>query len=182
MVAALAAGAVANAHDGRKIVAARRFGQQPDFVAAVLYFKVERLQIAVRQGRVAFASVIARVAAGNGADGDQIAPDRDFHFVIHLEADVALPLAQRHVIARHAPDLEPRVGQRGKGGAQGGERHAVSRKSANPHCFKHTAAMDVRECPGVSAFVRAAADGAINFPKDSFAPHARYIRHATGWH
>jgi len=61
------------------------------------------------------AAIVARVAPGDGVDGDQIAAHGNFRLVIHLQPDIALSLAGGHVVARHAAGLKVRVGQRGNG-------------------------------------------------------------------
>ena len=43
-----------------------------------------------------------------------------------LQPDIALAFAQRNIVARHSPDLESGVRQRGQGGAQYQQRHAVT--------------------------------------------------------
>ena len=110
MVASFAPGGIADVHDGGEAVAAGGFAQQADLVAALHHLEVEACDIAVGQGGVAFAAVVARVAPGDGADGDQIAAHGHFHLVIHLQADIALALAGGHIVAGHAAGLKARVG------------------------------------------------------------------------
>ena len=106
MIAAFAAGAVANAHYRRIAVAARRLGHEPDIAAAVANFVIEARQLAVGQRLVAFRPVVAGIASGDGSNKRGVAANRHFHLVIHLQADIALALAQRNVVARHPAHAE----------------------------------------------------------------------------
>src|SRR5262249_22205483 len=63
VVAAEAAGTVANPHDGRETVAPRRLRQETNLVAAILDFEVEAFDIAVGERGVAFAAIVARILA-----------------------------------------------------------------------------------------------------------------------
>src|SRR5262245_34120950 len=106
MIAPHATGAVANSHDSGVPVPGRRLFEQPDIPTAVPHLKPETLPTSLRHWLIAFGTVVEGVAAGNRANDDTVAAEGNLHFVVNLQTAVALPLAERHVIAGHSSDPE----------------------------------------------------------------------------
>src|SRR5579871_2986803 len=101
VVPSCGAGAVADAHHGLVIGAARRFGEQVNITAPIARFEMKAVRRAAGQRFIAFRTVVARIAPGDRAGIDQVAPHADFDFSIDLQADITLALAGCDIVTRH---------------------------------------------------------------------------------
>src|SRR5271157_53093 len=106
MIPAITAVGIADVDDGGVVVAAAGGFRQADLVALVLDFEGETAHVASGQRHIAFRAVVAGFAAGQGTEEDGVAAHGGFDFLIHLEADVALPFAGGNVAASHLADVE----------------------------------------------------------------------------
>jgi hypothetical protein len=93
----------------------------------------------VGQRGIAFGAVVAGVLSGNRVDHNHVAAHGDIHLAVHLKADIALALAEGHVVAGHVTGPEARVSARGNDCHSGEKYHPISHVSRihwprDPYC------------------------------------------------